>query len=34
VSDPVLAGRRSQEGRYIAEVDCYAEKTFLIPWQA
>jgi arsenite-transporting ATPase len=34
VTDPVLAGRRSQEHRYIEEVAELSEKTYLIPWQA
>jgi arsenite-transporting ATPase len=32
VSDPVLAGRRAQEGRYFQEVGTLAQNTFLVPW--
>jgi hypothetical protein len=34
VSDPVLAGRRAQERRYIEEVAKQSGRTYLIPWQA
>jgi arsenite-transporting ATPase len=34
VTDPVLAGRRTQEFRYIEEVATQSGRTYLIPWQA
>lgn len=33
VNDPVLAGRRRQEFRYIEEVVSHAGSAFLVPWQ-
>jgi arsenite/tail-anchored protein-transporting ATPase len=32
VTDPVLAGRRNQESRYLQEVANIAGQTFLVPW--
>lgn len=32
LTDPVLAGRRSQESRYIKEVEEISSKTYLVPW--